>query len=100
MIDAVENRMMLRIFRIAALSLGVLLLQSCSHLQRDLDEITQDDSEKKEEPGKADRFAFLKTESREISKVRGATESINEELVKTDAERELPSTLKSKTEKI
>ena len=63
-------------------------------------EITQDDSEKKEEPGKADRFAFLKTESREISKVRGATESINEELVKTDAERELPSTLKSKTEKI
>ena len=100
MIDAVENRMMLRIFRIAALSLGVLLLQSCSHLQRDLDEITQDDSEKKEEPGKADRFAFLKTESREISKVIGATESINEELVKTDAERELPSTLKSKTEKI
>ena len=78
----------------------MLLLQSCSHLQKDLDEITQDTPEKKEEPGKADRFAFLKTETREISKVRGATESINEELVQTNAERELPSNLKSKTEKI
>lgn len=95
-----QERMTFRMFRIAALSLGVLLLQSCSHLQKDLDEITQDEPEKKEEPGKADRFAFLKTETREISKVRGATESINEELVKTDAEKELPSNLKSKTEKI
>ena len=100
MIDVVQNRMKLRIFRIAALLFGVLLLQSCSHLQKDLDEITQDAPEKKEEPGKADRFAFLKTETREISKVRGATESINEELVQTNAERELPSNLKSKTEKI
>ncbi len=100
MIDVVQNRMKLRIFRIAALLFGVLLLQSCSHLQKDLDEITQDTPEKKEEPGKADRFAFLKTETREISKVRGATESINEELVQTNAERELPSNLKSKTEKI
>ena len=95
-----QKPMTFRIVRIAALSLGVLLLQSCSHLQKDLDEITQDDSEKKEEPGKADRFAFLKTETREISKVRGATESINEELVQTDADKELPSNLKSKTEKI
>ena len=95
-----QKPMTFRIVRIAALSLGVLLLQSCSHLQKDLDEITQDDSEKKEDPGKADRFAFLKTETREISKVRGATESINEELVQTDADKELPSNLKSKTEKI
>ena len=64
MIDVVQNRMKLRIFRIAALLFGVLLLQSCSHLQKDLDEITQDAPEKKEEPGKADRFAFLKTETR------------------------------------
>ena len=74
------------------LSLSVVFLQSCSHIKKDLEEINSDDT-KKEEPGKADRFAFLKSEMREIPKDTVTTESINEELVKTEKRLKLPGSI-------
>lgn len=94
-----RNQKLHRASRIMMLSLSVVFLQSCSHIKKDLEEINSDDT-KKEEPGKADRFAFLKSEMREIPKDTVTTESINEELVKTDSDKDVPTSLKSKTEKI
>lgn len=94
-----RNQKLHRVSRIMMLSLSVVFLQSCSHIKKDLEEINSDDT-KKEEPGKADRFAFLKSEMREIPKDTVTTESINEELVKTDSDKDVPTSLKSKTEKI
>ncbi len=88
-----------RFLRILLLSLSVVFLQSCSHIKKDMEEISSDGTEK-EEPGKADRFAFLKSEMREVPKETKSTESIDDELVKTDSDKELPTSLKSKTEKI
>ena len=72
-----RNQKLHRVSRIMMLSLSVVFLQSCSHIKKDLEEINSDDT-KKEEPGKADRFAFLKSEMREIPKDTVTTESINE----------------------
>lgn len=84
-----RNQKLHRVSRIMMLSLSVVFLQSCSHIKKDLEEINSDDT-KKEEPGKADRFAFLKSEMREIPKDTVTTESINEELVKTDSTKMFP----------
>lgn len=94
-----RNQKLHRVSRIMMLSLSVVFLQSCSHIKKDLEEINSDET-KKEEPGKADRFAFLKGEMREVPKEVGTTESIGEELVRTDSDKNMPATLKGKAEKI